>query len=447
MRRFLSTLIALLLLIPLLISCGGTETEVPSEPVSSGEETEPATEPEETGKYPTEYAAPEDGSFTICGVPLSEYTALLYFPGNEEFGGSMDKGPVVKSLKEQFLSATGVEMDLSVIKNERFDETPKAEHEILFGVNFRREGIPEAQHRNYYGVTEDGTVYFCGITPLVFPCLFEQFLEEFFGVTPGSGDASAGCAIGECYREIPLFSDSELEKRGYTCTLDETFDGDSLNLDVWNCRANGPHRDGYNSTSQIAVRDGKLVLTGEYLTDGEFGEGWYAGQISLKQRYCRGYFEASIKVSYREMRNDFGSAFWIQGPAPYTGELSQGGAGEGGAEIDIMENWAPDYVSGTIWISGYEGRDGLSGQGFTVYSLRCDYTEDFHTFALLWDEDWYEFYVDGLMVQRTDFGYGTSPVEEEVILSLELNENFLIEPGIVRVMEVDRMRVWQKENP
>ncbi|MBO4798597.1 MAG: family 16 glycosylhydrolase [Candidatus Methanomethylophilaceae archaeon] len=446
MKRFWAILLSALMLLGILASCGEHPSVQPasSDALESGSEepgTVPGTEPV-ASKFETEYVAPEDGSFTICGTPLSEYSLVLYYPNNEEY--AMSRKQTIDAFLTPINQATGKEWDLKVVKNQKYDTDKWAEHEILFGDNFRREGIPEPKHRNYYGVTADGTVYFCGVTPLVYGYMIELFLEEFFGVVPGSGEPSAGCRIGECYREVPLFSDSELEKRGYSCVVNETFDGDSLNLDLWQCRASGPERDGFNSASQIAVRDGKLILTGEYLTEGEFGEGWYAARVSLNQKYCRGYFEATIKISQRDSRNDFGSAFWIQGPAPYTPELSRGGVGEGGAEIDIMENWAPDYYTGTIWVSGYEGKEGLSGQGFTVYSLRCDYTEDFHTFALLWDEDYYEFYVDGLMVQRTNFGYGTSTVEEEVILSLELTEQFRIDHDIVRVMEVDSMRVWQK---
>ena len=56
-----------------------------------------------------------------------------------------------------------------------------------------------------------------------------------------------------------------------------------------------------------------MDLTGEEqrILDGEFGEGWYSSAVALKQRYCKGYFEARIRVSETQDHDDFWSAFWI----------------------------------------------------------------------------------------------------------------------------------------
>ncbi|MBO4798143.1 MAG: hypothetical protein J5494_05160, partial [Candidatus Methanomethylophilaceae archaeon] len=316
MKRLFALLIAALLILGILASCGEQPAE---QPVSSGipssasaePDTEPETEPAKeseaepvsaeepvTTKYETEYVAPEDGSFTICGTPLSEYSLLLYFPTTEEYN-RMSRKRVASALRDPFRSATGMEADLVVAINAKYDTVPKAEHEILFGSNFRREGIPEIDYqKNYYGVTADGTVYFCAVSPLVYSFLWERFLEEFFGVAPGSGEQSAGCTVTECYRELPAFDASRLESEGYSLVLDEPFDGESLNFDIWEYRANGARRAGYNAASQVSVADGNLILTGEYRTEGEYGEGWYGGMIALKQWYTRGYFEARIIASY-----------------------------------------------------------------------------------------------------------------------------------------------------
>ena len=468
MKGFVALLLTLLLMLGVLASCGeqpqeqpvstdvqGSQSEEPAtepgtepatEPTSESEtEQPPATEEPVTSKNETEYVAPEDGSFTICGTPLSEYSFVLFFPTTPDYQ-RMSRKQILKGLTDPLASATGLEVEFTVAKNERYDTTPVSEHEILFGSNFRREGVPEVQPKNYYGVTADGTVYFHAISPVLYHYLWECFLEEFFGVAPGSSEASAGCAISECYREIPVLTDEVLKAKGYTQILDEQFDGDALNLDIWEYRGSGGRRGGYNAASQVTVSDGILSLTGEYRTDGEYGEGWYGAMISLKQWYTRGFFEANIKSSLNGGRGvgDFWSAFWIQGPSPYNPDLSQGGIGDGGTEIDIMENFGPSLTTCCVWVSGYEGNTGLDNDLCEVHHLYDDYAEAFHTYALLWDEEVYEFYVDGILIQRTSFGYGTSHVDEQLILSLELSDGFDIDQTEKRIMEVDYVKIWQK---
>ncbi|MBQ4290681.1 MAG: glycoside hydrolase family 16 protein [Clostridia bacterium] len=468
MEKGFALLLAVLLVTGCLISCGNPAdpgTPVSSEkdpgsdavPEGTGSDTAPDSEPQTESEnapvsrgdplkeeFEAPYHAPEDGSFTVCGIPLSEYTPILYWSTSTTYsriGGSSLFKPIVESLT----AATGTEFSLKVIRNDKYDENPKADHEILFGVNFRREGIPEANpKKSYYGVTENGTVYFCTPAPRMYFYLWELFLEEFFGVAPGSGERSSGCAISACYREIPTLTDERLEACGYRPVFEDEFGGESLDLDAWEVRGNGPRRGGFNASSQVSVRDGKLVLTGSYLQDGEYGEGWYAGAVSPKQWYRRGYFEATIRANPTGNGNGFWSAFWIQGPDPYTPEVSQGGIGPGGCEIDVMESFFPDYSSSTFWCGGVEGVDGLYMEAHIVLGAENNYQEDFHTYALLWDETYYTLLLDGEMVGRTTYAYGTSTVEEQVILSLELNDEITLDPGETLEMTVESLRIWQQ---
>ena len=458
MKRVLSILLTLMLLLPLFASCGGqaagpgetsgseAHTEGPSEPVSEEEGTVPATEPEpaETGKYPTEYVAPEDGSFTVCGIPLSEYTPMLYWGMSADYN-YMERKPVVDRIEGLFESA-GCPLDVSIVRSEKYNTVPKEEHEILFGVCFQREGMPEYDPmKNYYGVTEDGTVYFCSPSPILYPYLLERFAEEFLGVAPGSGESSDGCTVTPCYREIPAFDSSRVEAEGYGLVLEERFDGDSLDLTQWEI-ANREYRIGYETSSQVSVSEGNLILTGEYRTDGSFGEGWYGASVNLQQRYCRGYFEARIRASETigKGNGDYWSAFWIEGSNPYDPDASQGGLGPGGAELDILENFGPDCTTCTVHVSGYEGNDGISSQHAEIFDLGNNYVDDYHVYSLFWTEEYYEYYLDGVLLNHTSFGYGTSSSEEIVILSLEVPRNFSIGQDVVRKMYVDYLRIWQK---
>ena len=462
MRRFLTLLIAVLMLLGALSSCGdqqenpqassnrpGSESADPSS--GSEPDTEPETEPEEPLPGPDKplyehvYEATEDGSFTICGIPLAEYSMVLFYPGLEVYD-QMDRKLLLSWLKDPISLATGSELEFKVVKNEKYDTAKWAEHEILFGSNFRREGMPEADSRkSYYGVTADGTVYFSSPSPMLYRHMWQLFLEEFFGVPYGSGEQSGGCAVTECYREMPNISEALLKQQGYEIVFADEFEGDSLNLNVWESCSSGPRRGGFNSISQVKVKDGKMIISGEYLENGEFGPGWYACMVALKQTYARGYFKAVIKCAERLRRSGhFWSAFWIEGPSPYNAEQSQGGIGEGGAEIDIMEHWGQDLFSCTVWVAGYKGNEGLDKDVFEVFDTGNDYMQEYHTFALIWDEISYKFYLDDVLVAYTDFGHGTSHVEEQVILSLEIPGEMDIQPGTVREMLVESVEIWQK---
>ncbi|MBQ4290491.1 MAG: glycoside hydrolase family 16 protein, partial [Clostridia bacterium] len=275
--------------------------------------------------------------------------------------------------------------------------------------------------------------------------LFQLFLEEFFGVPYDSGAKSEGCAVTPFYRELPALDEVWIRQQGYEKVFVDEFEGDSLNLDVWEHRATGGRRSGYNATSQVEVSDGKLTLTGEYLTDGEYGEGWYAGMIALKKWYRYGYFKAVIRCSEcTGVNSDFWSAFWIQAPSPYDPAQSQGGIGPGGSEIDIMECWGGDFFSVTVWVSGYEGNDGLDSDSTNVLHTGNNYGEEYHSFELLWDEEYYRYYLDGQLTYISKFGYGTSSVEEQVILSIELPPQISIRQDTVRKMTVESVEIWQK---
>ncbi len=212
----------------------------------------------------------------------------------------------------------------------------------------------------------------------------------------------------------------ELDLTGYEQVFYDEFEGDTLDTEAWFYRGNGKSRCGYNAPSQVKVQDGNLIITGEYLMDGEYGEGWYSGSIALNKKYKQGYFE--IKCICNK-GGDFWSAFWIQADHPYTPEISKGGIG--GAELDIFE--ANEYnnignrnsVTHTIHCSGKEGdtSGGLNSAALGFFRGKNIYKE-YNTYGLKWTEDEYIFYINGVESVRSDFADGVSQVEELVLVSL-----------------------------
>ena len=223
----------------------------------------------------------------------------------------------------------------------------------------------------------------------------------------------------------------ELDLTGYELVFEDEFEGDELDLSVWDHRGEGSRRGGANSRSQVDVRDGNLVITGEYLEDGTYGAGWYTAAIKLKERYKQGYFEIKCKVNKSK---GYWSAFWIQADGPYTASISKGGVG--GAELDIFESAYDDvkkvyHVTHAIHCAGVDGVE----EGFQSCNLGGFYandpTEEYNTYGLKWTEDEYIFYINGVESIRSTFGNGVSQVEEDVIVSLEI-------PGIEKLEELDK---------
>lgn len=210
-----------------------------------------------------------------------------------------------------------------------------------------------------------------------------------------------------------------LDLTGYSLVFEDEFEGDSLNLDDWRYVASGRDRGGFNSPSQVSVKDGNLIMTAEYNEDGTYGAGWYGADIALNEWYKQGYFEIKCKVN---AGGGFWSAFWIQAKHPYEAQYSQGGVG--GAELDIFEamGWnefgCHNSVAQTIHCAGVGGVQ----EGFQSRMLGCfngnNIYEEYNTYGLKWTEEEYIFYVNGVETVRSTFGDGVSQVEEQVRVSL-----------------------------
>lgn len=243
----------------------------------------------------------------------------------------------------------------------------------------------------------------------------------------------------------------EIDLDGYELVVFDDFDGDELDTDIWYNRGVGPRRFGYNAASQVSLRDGNLVITGEYRDEahGEYGAGWYAGAVALNEWFCKGYFEIRCICNKDE---GFWSAFWIQSSHSYD-QYSNGGIG--GAEIDIFE--AAEYdallsskrnsVTQTVYCNGSDADpDNIDKCQFSA--IGNDIYNEYNTYGLKWTDDEYIFYINGVETGRTSFGLGVSEVLENVIVSLELPENLpqkiTSDPNYKTEFIVDYVKVYQQ---
>ena len=213
----------------------------------------------------------------------------------------------------------------------------------------------------------------------------------------------------------------QIDLSGMDLVFADEFDGDTLNPAVWKPHdGGGMRKGGYWTLDQTKVENGNLVITTQYLPNGQYGAGWYTGAIDTGGLFetTYGYFECRCILPKGQ---GLWSAFWLINPD--VGKVSDNA--ENGAEIDIMESpfwhfggqksWR---VTQNIHYSGYSLQTKYHNVG--IFSLDNDPYENYNTYGMLWTEDEYIFYINGCEVARTDYG-GVSKKPEFMILSCEVD--------------------------
>ncbi|MCL1952166.1 MAG: family 16 glycosylhydrolase [Oscillospiraceae bacterium] len=237
-----------------------------------------------------------------------------------------------------------------------------------------------------------------------------------------------------------------LDLSGYEVVFEDEFNGASLDLAKWEYRGTGDRGGAFIHPDQVRVEGGKLILKAEYLAGGAFGAGWYSGMIRTKDEFTRGYFEMTCVCS-RE--GNFSSSWWLNSTGMSSAELSDGG--RGGAEIDIFEAFNhklikpwQDSVSLAVHVGGYG--DGLRSKGLGSYYGKNIYTE-YNTFGVLWTEEEYIFYVNGVEAVRTSFEKGVSAAPEYAIISLEPPDEVTAKQDVTAEFIIENVRIYQLAAP
>ena len=237
----------------------------------------------------------------------------------------------------------------------------------------------------------------------------------------------------------------ELDLTGYELVFEDEFDGDALDTDVWSYWMTG-------SEDQISIHDGTMVMRGEYKTEGVRGEGWYAADIGLNQLYCKGYYEIRCKVFSNTSRRDLWSAFWITlNGEELNADVSRGGLG--GCEIDIYESFAntvqdmdhPVGITPALWCNGVDEDEDIDGINFGQWYSN-DPVNEYNTYGVLWTDEYYIWYINGVECFRVNYGSGPSQVPEQVRVTLCLpgdTENMTRAKDQPGDYTVDYVRIYQ----
>ncbi|MBS4060149.1 MAG: glycoside hydrolase family 16 protein [Bacteroidetes bacterium] len=190
--------------------------------------------------------------------------------------------------------------------------------------------------------------------------------------------------------------------------------------------------------------EGNLVITARNEPFG--GAAFSSARIKTQGLFAQTYgrFEARMKTPYGP---GIWPAFWMLGSNIETVNWPQCG------EIDIMElrGQEPHIVHGTIHGPGYSGGNAIT-KGNALINNRFD--KDFHVFAIEWDEDKIDFFVDDYLYQRIE----KSDVNGEwvydqpffMLLNVAVGGTYVgfptVDTPFPQTMIIDYVRVYKENN-
>ncbi len=172
----------------------------------------------------------------------------------------------------------------------------------------------------------------------------------------------------------------------YELTLFDDFTGSTLNTNNWSIIEGNRSDTNAWSGDMVEVSDGNLVLNCSKDENGIYKTGAIGSAGKFDQ--AGGYFEARCKL---QSTDGLWSAFWLM---PYQLGMEEEG-GSDGSEIDIFESpyYSQSRISHAVHYDGYGEGSGTESK----YVKINDIYNGYHVFALEWTEDYYRFYVDGVM--------------------------------------------------
>ncbi len=196
-----------------------------------------------------------------------------------------------------------------------------------------------------------------------------------------------------------------------------------------------------NDPQNIMISDGYLKITA-INNGGSFTSARIKTQGLFAQKYGR--FEASIKTPYGP---GMWPAFWMLGENIGSTPWPQCG------EIDIMElrGQEPHIVHGTIHGPGYSGGNPIT-KSYALVNDRFD--TDFHLYAVEWDENRIDFFVDETLYQRIERkdvpGEWVYDQPFFILLNVAVGGNYVGFPTaqtpFPQKMTIDYVRVYQEVN-
>ncbi|MGW8314325.1 MAG: family 16 glycosylhydrolase [Bacteroidales bacterium] len=239
----------------------------------------------------------------------------------------------------------------------------------------------------------------------------------------------------------------------------DEFDGSQLDTSRWSTMTGdgtayglpsgwGNNELQYYRAENVEVTGGNLVITAKRQSYG--GKGYTSGRIRTLGKGDWTY----ARIEFRA-RMPLGQGLWAAIWMLPSEEVYGGWAASG--EIDIVENLGhePLIVYGTLHYGGQWPNNRSSGTSYTTNS--ASFAQQFHDFALEWEEGEMRWYVDGNLYQTQSGGwYSTAapfpaPFNREfhLLVNLAVGGNWPGDPEastqFPQELTLDYIRVYQRE--
>lgn len=254
----------------------------------------------------------------------------------------------------------------------------------------------------------------------------------------------------------------------------DEFDGDSLDVDRthweverhWRMKFNGEEQEYVDEREHVYQNCGALTIKATHTG----GDSYKSGRISSNSNGSQSHSDpfraqrsgAVFKYGYMESRISFDDyakgtwpAFWMLGDDINTVGWPTCG------ETDIMEharNWGPqpaNHNTGSLHYPERHGGNAIQPEGGKFRTVPGGNIREWHTYGLLWDEQFMEWFVDGVSWGRLNTPQTYKDREFFFILNLAVGGNlgnangagvdkaaFSPSSGGQRML-VDYVRVWQ----
>ncbi len=375
----------------------------------------------------------------------------------------------IKRGEKTVLSGSGQKADDTIVRFElpsaagRFIRTSRGS--LTTGRNISP--IYDAQFKEVPGLAGNGSVSFESVSePGKYLCRMDGCSQVILSEKSGSEDFAArasfikvkGVADGTSYlaygspdrylscvgNEIFMTSADTAERKNNATFLmrshknvimSDDFDGNELDTSVW--AYNYPWADHHNYSavarkSQVAVKDGKLVLTatrvaGDNWIKDDKGETGYTDNIGEKKWRKYSHLTGVVHLPFSRYplngnlymegkfrlpdRSGFWPAFWLNGNNSWP------------PEIDIFEYLSntPEKIYVGIHRQDSSRPNGDGGAGWWIDRTASFFQKEFHTYALDWGSTYINYYIDGVLVKS---------IEDRAYIDNQKNMYLIINLGV-----------------
>ncbi len=199
-----------------------------------------------------------------------------------------------------------------------------------------------------------------------------------------------------------IYTEEDEDKtEDWQLVFSEEFDHSEINGSIWNFELGNGHENGipgwgnaeleYYTEENAFIEDGCLIIEArEEKRSDKYGSYDYtSSRMTTQGKFDFAYGKIEVRAKLPRGQGIW-PAIWMLGE-----NISEVGWPNCG-EIDVMEFLGHDTrtVYGTAHGPGFSGSGGI-GMSYKLPEEEKDFSEDFHIFALEWDEDEIEWYVDG----------------------------------------------------